>query len=116
MKNRKREGRFVDPHTNTLFGDNEQEDVHGTPLIGPGDDGEGDDFWWGTDRAAWVLEDGGLYFSAVGRMRGTADTWDGHFIASSEEQVIDYALNHCIVDVVILDRLHLSARPKSEWE
>jgi len=80
-------GYFVDVQAGERLADHETWDAHGTPLIGMDDDG----FWWGTERAAWVLHE----YPFVVVVHGTLGCrpWDGYFVGT-EEAAIEYAETH----------------------
>ena len=92
-------GTFVDPETFETLADNETLDAHGTDLVG--DDEHG--CWWGTARAAWVLE---TIEDEPGPARPTtcrsvqvvvgwcwAGHYDGYFVGTVEE-ARPYAVCH----------------------
>ena len=83
-------GYFVDVVAGERLGDNETWDAYGQDLIGFDDDG----YWWGTERAAWVLHEHAFVVEVWGRI-GSLD-WIGYFVGT-EDAAIDYAETHGVV-------------------
>jgi hypothetical protein len=83
-------GYFVDVEAGERLGDDDKIDAHGVDLIGFDEDG----FWWGTERAAWVL----FEHPYVVIVHGTLGRhpWDGYFVGT-EEAAIEYAETHGVV-------------------
>jgi hypothetical protein len=80
-------GYFVDPVSGDRLDDADKIDAYGQELIGLDDDG----FWWGTERAAWVLHEHAFTVTVHGKIGRRA--WEGHFVGT-EAAAVDYAETH----------------------
>lgn len=85
-------GYFVDPETGERLPDDAVFDAHGVELIGADDHG----LWWGTERACWVLSEGGPVVEASGFIG--SEVWGGFFIGS-EGDAEWYAETHGVKSV-----------------